>query len=71
MKKNMGIADRVVRLIVILTLVTLYFTGIITGLLGTIALVAAGIFTLTSIVSFCPIYAMIGVSTCKVDTAPK
>lgn len=67
----MGIADRVVRLILVITLVTLYFTGIISGLLGTIALVAAGIFTLTSLVSFCPIYALFGASTCKVDMAPK
>ena len=69
MKKNMGITDRVIRLIIVIGLVTLYFTGVISGIVGTIALVAAVVFTLTSVVSFCPIYALIGTSTCKVEKA--
>ena len=64
MKKNMGSADRVIRLIVAVALVVLYFTGIITGTLGIVALVIAGIFTLTSFVSFCPLYAIFGIRTC-------
>lgn len=65
MKKNMGSADRIIRLLVVAALVALYATGTVTGLWGTLALVAAGIFTLTSIVGFCPLYALVGIKTCK------
>jgi hypothetical protein len=47
-------------------MVTLYFTNIVDGTLGIILLVLAGVFTLTSIISFCPLYAIFGVSTCSV-----
>ena len=66
MKKNMGNIDRIVRLLIVVSLVVLYFTGIATGLLGTIALVVAGIFTATSLTGFCPIYAALGVKTCPI-----
>ena len=66
MKNNMGSIDRNVRIVIVAGLVALYFTDTITGLWGTVALVAAGIFTLTSLVGFCPIYAIFGVKTCKV-----
>ncbi len=67
MKNNMGTIDRIVRIVVVVGLVALYFTDTVTGLWGTVALVAAGIFTLTSLVGFCPIYAVFGVKTCKVQ----
>lgn len=62
----MGSADRIIRLLVVAALVVLYVTGTVTGR-GTIALVVAGIFTLTSLVGFCPIYAAVGVKTCKIS----
>lgn len=64
MKKNMGNVDRVIRILLTVVFVSLYYTGIVTGTLG-IALVALGvIFTLTSFVSFCPIYAIVGINSC-------
>lgn len=66
MKKNMGNTDKVIRLSVAAVLAALYFTGTVTGTLGIVALVAAGVFTLTSLVSFCPIYPILGISTCSV-----
>lgn len=66
MKKNMGSADRAIRLLVAAVLVVLYFSGTVTGTLGVVGLVVAAIFALTSTVSFCPIYTIIGVKTCKV-----
>jgi hypothetical protein len=66
MKKNMGSTDKVIRLSVAAVLAALYFTGILTGTLGIVALVAAGVFTLTSLVSFCPIYPILGINTCAV-----
>lgn len=64
MKKNMGKADRVIRIIIALAIVALYFGNVISGTLAIILLVLAGIFLLTSFVSFCPLYAPFGISTC-------
>lgn len=65
MKKNMGTADRIIRLIVAAIFATLYFTQTVTGTLGIVLLVLAGVFILTSIVSFCPLYTLFGIKTCK------
>ena len=64
MQKNMGVTDKTIRLIAAVALVILYFTGILEGTLGVIALVVAGVFVLTSLVSFCPIYPILGINTC-------
>lgn len=69
MKKNMSSADRIIRLIISAIIVTLYFTNTVTGTLGIILLVLAGVFTLTSIISFCPLYTIFGISTCAVKKA--
>ncbi|MBP8086747.1 MAG: DUF2892 domain-containing protein, partial [Saprospiraceae bacterium] len=37
----------------------------VTGTLGIVLLVLGGVFVLTSLVSFCPLYAIVGISTCK------
>jgi len=65
MKKNMGNADRIVRLLVAAIIAVLYFTNIITGTLGIVLLVLAAVFVLTSLISFCPLYAIFGFSTCE------
>lgn len=65
MKKNMGTADRIIRVIIAAIVAVLYFTGIIQGTLGVILLILAGVFVLTSLISFCPLYAPFGISTCK------
>jgi hypothetical protein len=65
MKKNMGNADRIIRLVIAAILASLYFAGIITGTLGVILMVLAGIFVLTSIVGFCPLYLPFGLSTLR------
>lgn len=66
MKKNIGGIDKVIRLVMAVVLVVLYFTGTITGTLGIIALVVAAVLLLTSLVNFCPLYAVLGIKTCKV-----
>jgi len=63
MNKNMGTADRIIRVIIAAIVVILYFTGIISGTLGIVLLILAGIFVLTSFISFCPLYAPFGLST--------
>ena len=52
MKKNMGSADRITRLIIAAVLLILYFTNVISGTIGIIALVIAIVFALTSVVNF-------------------
>jgi hypothetical protein len=64
MKKNMGTVDRVLRAVLALVMVGLYFGNIVTGTLGIVLMAAAGIFLLTSLISFCPLYTLIGFSTC-------
>lgn len=63
---NMGSADRIIRPLLAVVFVVLYFTGIVTGTLGIILLVLAAVFLLTSIVGICPLYSLLGVNTCKV-----
>jgi hypothetical protein len=65
MKKNMGSTDKLVRVIIAVIIAALYFTNTITGTLGIVLLVLAGVFVLTSVISFCPLYAPFGLSTCK------
>ena len=65
MKKNMGTIDKVVRIVLALVAVVLFFTNIISGVLGIVILVLAGVFVLTSLISFCPLYLPFGISTIK------
>lgn len=66
MKKNMGSADRVIRLIAAIIFAILYFTGTVSGTTGLILLILGLVFALTSFISFCPLYLPFGISTCKV-----
>jgi hypothetical protein len=66
MKKNMGTTDRIIRLLLAALFAYLYFGGIVTGTWGLVLLVLGGIFVLTSLVGFCPLYAPFGISTCAV-----
>jgi hypothetical protein len=66
MKKNMSSADSIIRIVIAAILVTLFFAKVVTGILGIILLVVAGVFVLTSLVRFCPLYSLVGISTCPV-----
>lgn len=68
MKKNMGSTDQIVRVLIAVVVAALFFTKVISGVLGIVLLAVAGIFVLTSVVSFCPIYAVFGISSCPVDS---
>jgi hypothetical protein len=66
MKANMGSADRIIRSLIAAVVAVLFFTNVISGTLGIVLLVAAGVFLLTSLISFCPLYTLLGFSTCPV-----
>ncbi len=62
----MGGADRVIRCIVAAVVVVLFYMNIIEGTLAYVLLALAGIFVATSFISFCPLYTLVGLNTCKV-----
>lgn len=64
MRKNMGTTDKTLRLIAAIIAIALAATGVLTGTLAIIAYVVAGVFLLTSLVSFCPLYRVLGLQTC-------
>lgn len=66
MKKNMGIADRIIRLLVAAVFVYLYYSGIVAGTGGIILLVIGIVFLLTSLVGLCPLYALFGINSCQI-----
>lgn len=61
----MGSYDKLIRLAVAIVLIVLYYKGTLIGTLGVIALVAALVLTVTSLISFCPIYKIFGISSLK------
>lgn len=65
MKPNMGKADKVVRILVAIAITGLYFANLISGTVAIVLLVLAGVFVLTSFMSFCPLYLPFGISTRK------
>jgi hypothetical protein len=65
MKKNMGSTDKLIRSIAAVIMAILYFTGVVPGTIGLILLVLAVVFVFTSVISFCPLYIPLGLSTCK------
>lgn len=65
MKANMGGADRIIRILIAVVVAVLYFSGTISETVGIVAMVIAGIFLLTSLISFCPLYTILGVNTCS------
>jgi hypothetical protein len=65
MKKNMGLIDKVIRVLVALVIIVLYYTNVIPGVLGIVLLIFAGVFILTSVISFCPLYIPFGMNTGK------
>ncbi len=62
----MGTADRIIRLLIAAVIALLYYSNLVTGTLGIVLLILALIFVATSFISFCPLYALVGMSTCPV-----
>ncbi len=61
----MGSADRIIRIILAIVFAALYFTGTVEGTVGIVLLVLGAVFLLTSLISFCPLYAPLGINTCS------
>lgn len=63
MKANMGSLDKVIRISIAIAFAMLYITKTVEGTAGTVLLVVGGVFLLTSLVSFCPLYTILGLNT--------
>lgn len=63
----MGNIDRIIRILVAIVIAVLVFTNVLSGTLGIVLLVLAGVFVLTSVISFCPLYTLVGINTCPKD----
>ena len=66
MKKNMGSTDRFIRIFIAVALLTTFYTDTVTGTLGYVLAALAGILILTTFISFCPLYTLFGMNTCKI-----
>jgi hypothetical protein len=65
MKSNMGKIDRAIRIVLAVIFIGTYALGFVSGTIGTLLLVLACVFVLTSTISFCPLYTLFGMSTDK------
>lgn len=65
MKKNMGSTDKSIRILIAVLVGILYFTNVISGTLALVLGIVAVVFLLTSFLSFCPLYALFNINTCK------
>ena len=65
MKLNVGSTDKIIRLVLAAVFLILIVTNVVSGTLGYILLALAAIFILTSLMNFCPIWAIFKVNTRK------
>lgn len=67
MKKNMGLADKVIRIVIAVIFILSYTMGWVKGTIGIVLLILSVVFILTSFISFCPLYTLLGINTCPKD----
>lgn len=65
MKTNEAGLDRLVRVVLGIVLLALYFLGTVSGVLAIVFLIAGAILVLTGAIGFCPLYALLGIRTKK------
>ncbi len=67
---NIGWLDKFSRYGISVILISLHLTGVVTGTIGIIALLLAGVLLVTGILRFCPIYSLLGFRTGKSEEKP-
>jgi len=65
MPKNMGTADRAIRVILAAIFLVLALAGSVHGALAWVLVVLAVVFLVTSLVGTCPLYLLLGIDTKK------
>ena len=61
----MGSTDKIIRIAIAAVIALLFFLDVISGTLGVVLLVFAGVFVLTSLISYCPLYPVFKMDTSK------
>jgi len=71
MKKNVGSIDRIIRLVAAAIIAGLLVTNTvaISSVLGIVLAIVAVVFGGTALISSCPLYSLVGLSSCPVDSA--
>lgn len=70
MSTNVGSADRIIRLVIaVAALIAAVVLGMGTGW-GTVLIILAVVMAVTGLVGFCPLYRLMGTSTCPAPRAP-
>ncbi|TVQ94742.1 MAG: DUF2892 domain-containing protein [Bacteroidetes bacterium] len=65
MKANMGTLDKTVRVLIAIAIAILIYANVISGTFAIVLGIFGVVFVLTSLVSFCPLYTLFGIRTCK------
>ena len=65
MKTNMSTADKFIRVLIGIAIAILYYLEIVSGTTAIVILGVGIILLITSLVSYCPLYAIFGIKTCK------
>jgi len=65
MKINIGSTDKLVRLLLAIILILLFYFEVLTDTLGIVALILALVLTVTSLINFCPLYPLFKINTAK------
>ena len=65
MARNMGTADRVIRIVLAIAMVGLFVSGRISGIGGIVLLVVAAVFLITSFAGRCPAYVQLHIKTLR------
>jgi hypothetical protein len=63
MKRNMALADRIFRIVIVAVVAVLYFTHQLPLVAAVILGILALVFLVTGIVGTCPLYRLLGIST--------
>ncbi len=61
----MGSTDKIIRIILALVFIVLFYMNVVTAPMSYVLLALSAVFVLTSLVSFCPMYPLFGINTCK------
>jgi len=65
MKTNIGSTDKLIRLLLAIVLILLFYFEVLTDTLGIVALIGALVLTVTSLINFCPLYPLFKINTAK------
>ena len=69
MKRNMGVVDRVARVVVAAVVAVLYFSHLLSPVAAVILGILSVVFLATAVVGSCPLYLLFGISTKRKNAA--